>query len=176
MLSPVRHSLGMFEAGRVQDLGLHVPPFDESATPAVPGESSVKVPGPHNSLQVQKFHWVPAESAARKVLVKRAWLSWPNSASSRAGNCWRKRLSYALYQSPFSAPERTVAKYAHRSFALSGWELTIIPAYKQKDLAQVNKSGTGLRLLGFIGLVSSPSAALWSSNSKLSSVSSAIST
>ena len=69
MLSHVGHSLGVFEAGRVHDLGL--PPLDETATPAVPGESSVKVPGPHSSLQVQKFHLGETLSVVPACIAKR---------------------------------------------------------------------------------------------------------
>ncbi len=54
----------------------------------------------------------------KRHLVYSAWSSRPNSAFSRDGTCWQKRESYARHQLPLSPPDRTMARYAHRSTAL----------------------------------------------------------
>ncbi len=118
----------------------------------------------------------PLELADKRHLVYNAWSRRPNSAFSSEGTCCRKRESYARHQSPFSPPDRTMARYAHKSTALPGWDWTTMPANWQKALTHPIKSPTGRSLWAGTGLLSSPSSERRSSTSKFSSVNSAIST
>ncbi len=112
----------------------------------------------------------------KRHLVYSAWSRRPNSAFSRDGTCWRKRESYARHQSPLSPPDRTMARYAHRSTALLGWARTTIPAKWQKALAHPSRSATGRSLCSGSGLVSLPSRERRSYTYRFSSDNSAMST